>query len=57
MDDLPERTGMPLGLRILAGLGAAAFILIGINIALVGLGSLLAPPQRPEPRVPERVST
>jgi hypothetical protein len=39
-DAPPERRGMPLPLRILAGVGALSFLLIGLN-------SLLLPPAAP----------
>ena len=43
-DDLPASEGMPLPLRILAGVGALSFILMGLN----GLVPLL----RPQPPLP-----
>lgn len=50
-DELPlERRGLPLGLRILAGTGAAAFLLIGVNTLIVGIGLLSAPPTPERPR-------
>lgn len=49
-DDLPAPRGLPLGFRILAGVGAAAFVMIGVNILVVGLGLLKEPPaKRPLP--------
>ena len=42
-DDLPVSEGMPLPLRILAGVGALSFILMGLN----GLVPLLRQPKRP----------
>ncbi len=45
-DALPERTGMPLPLRILAGVGALSFLLIGLN-------SLLLPPAAPPVAPPQ----
>lgn len=38
---------MPLALRILAGVGALAFLLVGVNILVVGIQVLLQP--RPAP--------
>ncbi len=47
---------MHRGLRILAGVGAVSFVMIAINLAVVGVGLLLTPagpPRRPEaPRGP-----
>lgn len=45
-DAMPERTGMPLPLRILAGVGALSFLLIGLN-------SLLLPPAAPPAAPPQ----
>lgn len=38
-----ESRGLPLGLRVLAGVGAAAFLMVGVNSALVGVHSLSVP--------------
>lgn len=46
---IPADPGMPLPLRLLAGVGALAFVLIGANILLVGIQSLLNPPQQLPP--------
>ncbi|MCP9886249.1 hypothetical protein KBY97_14105 [Synechococcus sp. ATX 2A4] len=45
-DALPERTGMPLPLQILAGVGALSFLLIGLNSLLL---PPVAPPSSPPP--------
>ena len=42
-DPYPDRSGMPLALRILAGVGALSFLLLGINSLLPALH----PPGRP----------
>jgi hypothetical protein len=42
-DPWPDRSGMPLVLRILAGIGALSFLLLGINSLLPAL----QPPVRP----------
>jgi len=43
VDPCPDRSGMPLALRILAGIGALSFLLLGINSLLPALH----PPARP----------
>ena len=45
-DAPPERRGMPLPLRILAGVGALSFLLIGLNSLLLPQA---APPASPPP--------
>lgn len=45
--DAPSR---PLGLRVLAGVGALAFALIAVNLAVVIVRMLLEPTPEPKPR-------
>ncbi|WP_094556773.1 hypothetical protein [Synechococcus sp. 1G10] len=45
--DAPSR---PLGLRVLAGVGALAFALIAVNLAVVIVRLLLEPTPQPKPR-------
>ncbi|MEB3332241.1 MAG: hypothetical protein VKI83_07110 [Synechococcaceae cyanobacterium] len=50
LDDLEamrERSGLPPALRLLAGVGALAFVLIGVNLLVVGIREILQP--RPLP--------
>ena len=47
LEEMREHAGTPLALRLLAGLGALAFVLIGANILVVGIRELLQP--RPLP--------
>lgn len=51
-DDLALATApsRPLGLRVLAGVGALAFALIAVNLAVVIVRMLLAPTPEPRPR-------
>lgn len=45
--DTPSR---PLGLRVLAGVGALAFALIAVNLAVVIVRMLMEPTPQPKPR-------
>ena len=47
---LAHAPSRPLGLRVLAGVGALAFALIAVNLAVVIVRMLLAPSQEPKPR-------
>ena len=47
LTDAPSR---PLGLRVLAGVGALAFALIAVNLAVVIVRMLLEPTPGPKPR-------
>lgn len=48
--DWPVDPGRPLGLRLLALLGAFSFVMLGLS----SLAPLLHPPQRQPPAWPER---
>jgi hypothetical protein len=47
---LANAPSRPLGLRVLAGVGALAFALIAVNLAVVIVRMLLAPTPEPKPR-------
>ncbi|SBO44438.1 conserved protein of unknown function [Cyanobium sp. NIES-981] len=49
-DAMPQRQGLPLGLRILALLGALSFVMLGVNSLLPLLRWPPAPPPPPGPR-------
>lgn len=46
--ELATTSSRPMGLRVLAGVGALAFVLIGVNLAVVVVRLIVAP--TPEPR-------
>jgi hypothetical protein len=48
--DWPVDRGRPLGLRLLALLGALSFVMLGLS----SLAPLLHPPQRRPPALPQR---
>ncbi|EDY37431.1 hypothetical protein CPCC7001_309 [Cyanobium sp. PCC 7001] len=47
---MPEERGLPLGLRILALVGALSFVMLGVNSLLPLLRWPLPPPAPPGPR-------
>jgi hypothetical protein len=42
---MPSDPGMPLPLRVLAGVGALAFLSLAANLVVVGIQSLINPPR------------
>ena len=48
--ELAATSTRPMGLRVLAGVGALAFVLIGVNLAVVVVRLIVAPTPEPMPR-------